>query len=228
MRYWSDVIRDLKQNRGYAISFSGVDGAGKSTVLENVNAILNVKYRQRTVVLRHRPSLLPILSSFVFGKKKAQERAKNNLPRKGKNRSATSSLFRFSYYYVDYIIGQCYVYIKYILRGYTVLYDRYYFDFIADSRRSNIVLNKSLTKNLYRFIYKPKVNVFLSAPAEIILQRKNELDLFDIQHLTAEYEKLFDELAIRYNKQHYISISNINLNDTLNTVIKECISVNNS
>lgn len=226
IRYWSDVIRDLKYDRGYAISFSGVDGAGKSTVLENINNILKTKYRQRTVLLRHRPSLLPILSSFIFGKKKAQERAINNLPRKGKNRSTLSSLFRFSYYYVDYLIGQWYVYLKYILRGYTVLYDRYYFDFIADPQRSNIVLNRNLATNLYRFVYKPKVNVFLTAPAETILQRKKELDVEDINTLTNEYKLLFGDFANRYEKQHYLSINNINLNDTLNTVIKECISVN--
>ena len=131
-------------------------------------------------------------------------------------------------YYADYIIGQWYVYIKYILRGYTVLYDRYYFDFIADSRRSNIVLNKNFTKALYRFVYKPRVNVFLCAPPEIILQRKQELDLKDIELLTANYKNLFDEFANRYNKQRYLSISNINLDTTLHTVIKECISVNNS
>ncbi len=226
LRYWSDVLRDLKYNRGYAVSFSGVDGAGKSTVLENINDILKTKYRQRTVLLRHRPSLLPILSSFVLGKEKAQERAKNNLPRKGKNRSSLSSLFRFSYYYIDYIIGQWYVYFKYILRGYTVLYDRYYFDFIADPKRSNIVLNKNLATNLYRFVYKPKVNIFLTAPAETILKRKNELNVEDIKSLTDEYKLLFGDFANRYEKQRYLSINNINLSDTLNTVIKECISVN--
>ena len=225
-RYWSDIIRDLKQNRGYAVSFSGVDGSGKSTVLENINNILKNKYRQRTVVLRHRPSLLPILSSFVFGKKKAQERASRNLPRKGKNKNSISSLFRFSYYYADYIIGQYYIFFKYILRGYTVLYDRYYFDFIADAKRSNIVLNKKFVKRLYHFVYKPKVNIFLSAPPEIILQRKQELNVNDIQYLTKGYSKLFDEFRQQYKKQQYIHISNIHLDETLHTVIKECISVN--
>ena len=226
IRYWKDMISDFKKNRGYAVSFSGVDGSGKSTVLENTNKLLANKYRQRTIVLRHRPSLLPILSSFIFGKAKAQERAVRSLPRKGKNKNSISSLFRFSYYYADYLIGQWYIFFKYILKGYTVLYDRYYFDFIADSKRSNIVLNKSFIKALYFFVYKPEVNFFLSAPPETILQRKKELDVNDIQFLTTGYKKLFDDFGQRYRQQRYIAITNLNLDETLHTVIKECISVN--
>ena len=114
------------------------------------------------------------------------------------------------------------------LRGFTVLYDRYYFDFIADPRRSNIVLNKKLAKFLYRFVYKPKVNIFLSAPAEIIFLRKQELNVNDILMLTSEYKQLFDELALEQTQQHYVSISNIDLKKTMHTVIKECISINSN
>ena len=73
---------------------------------------------------------------------------------------------------------------------------------------------------------KPKVNIFLTAPAETILKRKNELNVEDIKSLTDEYKLLFGDFANRYEKQRYLSINNINLSDTLNTVIKECISVN--
>ena len=79
---------------------------------------------------------------------------------------------------------------------------------------------------MYHFVYKPKVNIFLSAPPEIILQRKQELNVNDIQYLTKGYSKLFDEFRQQYKKQQYIHISNIHLDETLHTVIKECISVN--
>lgn len=116
LRYWKDMITDLSKKRGYAVSFSGVDGAGKSTVLLNINNSLRNKYRQQTIVLRHRPSLLPILSSFRYGKEQAQERAKTSLPRKGQNKNSVSSLLRFSYYFLDYLIGQGFIYYKYIFR----------------------------------------------------------------------------------------------------------------
>ena len=44
-----------------------------------------------------------------------------------------------------------------------MLYDRYYFDFINDGRRSNINLPARFTQALYAFDNKPKLNLFLYA-----------------------------------------------------------------
>ncbi len=223
IRYIVDAIRDAINSKGITVTFSGVDGAGKSTILENVRVTLQKKYRQKTVVLRHRPSLLPILSSIKHGKKNAEKLTSQNLPRQGNNKSTISSLIRFLYYYVDYIIGQYYVYFRYTLRGYTVLYDRYYFDFIIDSKRSNISLPKPILKWCYYFVFKPKVNVFLYAPPEIILSRKQEMSSNDIQQLTGEYRELFEELGKSNKKQRYISINNTNLEETLSVVMKQYV-----
>ena len=224
LRYLTDVIRDLIHNRGIIVTFSGVDGAGKSTILESVRQSLQMKYRQRVVVLRHRPSLLPILSSIRYGKQNAERKTTEVLPRQGKNNSKISSLFRFAYYYLDYLLGQFYIYFRYTFRGYTVLYDRYYFDFIIDSKRSNIVLPKSFLKLFYYFLFKPNVNVFLYAAPEIILSRKRELSSEDIQSLTAEYRELFDELSKGGKTKKYMVINNTDLNLTLDIVMKQCIS----
>jgi thymidylate kinase len=224
VRYYLDVLRDAIFHRGITVTFSGVDGAGKSTVLEEVKETLQYKYRQRTIVLRHRPTLLPILSSLRYGKEGAEQRAKESLPRQGRNNNIFSSLIRFFYYYADYLLGQYYIFFRYTLRGYTVLYDRYYFDFIIDPRRSNIELPTWFTRWFYMFIFKPEVNVFLFASPEIIKQRKQELSHEDIHHLTSGYRKLFEELGKKTRKQHYLVINNINLDDTLRQVMKECVS----
>jgi thymidylate kinase len=223
-RYVTDVINDFMHQRGITVTFSGVDGAGKSTIIEEVRQTLQKKYRQKIVVLRHRPSLLPILSSVVHGKSDAEKRTREKLPRQGTNKSVISSLFRFTYYYLDYLVGQYYIYFRYTLRGYTVLYDRYYFDFIIDSRRSNIVLPKGFMKWCYHFIFKPQVNVFLFASPEIIRSRKQELSQEDITSLTTEYTQLFNELGNSGSKQQYLVINNINLDDTIRRVMNECVS----
>lgn len=216
--YVGDVWSDVTCSAGTTITFSGVDGAGKSTILEHTKNLLQNKYRRKIVVLRHRPSLFPILSAFRHGKSKAEKIASSNLPRQGKNRNRINSLFRFMYYYTDYLVGQLYVRLRYTLRGYTVLYDRYYFDFIIDARRSNISLNSSLIKNGYRFLFKPRVNVFLYEDSEIILNRKKELDAKDISSLTSQYMELFSELASRYRKHTYLTIRNSDLKNTLDKV----------
>lgn len=224
LRYLRDVAHDAVHHRGITITFSGVDGAGKSTIIEEVRQSLQEKYRQKIVVLRHRPSLLPILSSFRYGKQEAEKKTREKLPRQGTNKSTISSFFRFLYYYLDYLIGQYYVYFRYTLRGYTVLYDRYYFDFIIDSRRSNIVLPKGFLKFCYTFIFKPQVNVFLFAPADVIYSRKQEMSIHDISALTSEYRELFDELGQKRNGQQYLAINNTNLDETLNRVMNVCVS----
>lgn len=218
VEYLLDVAKRLIPTKGFIVTFSGVDGAGKSTVIENMKYRIEKKFRKKVIVIRHRPSLLPILSAWKHGKKAAELKAANTLPRQGKNNSKLSSIFRFVYYYADYTFGQLYVYCKYVLRGYVVLYDRYYFDFINDSKRSNISLSSKFTAWWYRFLMKPNFNFFLYASATEILARKKELEANTIEQLTNSYLNLFKKLGARYKHSKYIPIYNKELNLTLDTI----------
>jgi len=199
------------------ITFSGVDGAGKTTILREFTQIVEEKYNLKVKELRHRPSMLPILSAIIYGKKKASEKSMEKLPRTGTNKSKISSYFRFFYYLIDYIIGQWVVYFKYSRKGVVVIYDRYYFDFINDSRRCNIDLNKKFIIFFYKLISEPNLNIFLYASPEIILSRKKELDAATIEMLTNDYLELFAEYSKEKN-QIYQSIENIHKSETLNLV----------
>jgi thymidylate kinase len=213
-----DSLLTFKLRSGFVVTFSGVDGAGKSTVIEKLKYRLEKQMRRRVVVLRHRPSLLPILSVWTQGKKSAETIASNNLPRLGTNNSLFSSLLRFVYYYSDYLIGQFIVYGKYVSRGYIVLYDRYYFDFMHDSKRSNIVLPARILKGGFRFLIKPDLNFFLYADPKTILARKQEIDEKTISRLNRSYLEQFEQLGANQNAK-YIPIHNINLDETLGIVM---------
>ncbi|HNP22885.1 MAG TPA: hypothetical protein PKM63_15935 [Panacibacter sp.] len=221
LAYCWDNIRNMKPSAGYIITFSGVDGAGKTTIINKTKNFLEKNLRRKVVVLRHRPSVLPMLSAWKHGREAAEQMSANTMPRQGKNKSSISSLFRFVYYYTDYLLGQFYVQAKYVWRGNVVVYDRYYFDFINDSRRSNIDLPKPFTSWLYRLLVKPEINFFLYAPAETILKRKQEMDEASIKTLTADYLDLFESLSGRYKRSSYISISNIEMTETLSTVFEK-------
>ncbi len=223
INYCMDTIKNYFSNSGFVVTFSGVDGVGKSTVIEQIALKIEKQLRKRVVILRHRPSLLPILSVYTKGKEKAHTDVISSLPRQGKNNSLFSSLFRFSYYYFDYLIGQFVIYFKYTLRGHVVIYDRYYFDFINDSRRSNIQLPKFITKSGYLFLLKPKFNFFLFEEAQVILKRKKELDESTINALTIEYKTLFENLKSKTKNTVYDSIRNDNLDNTLQTIITTLI-----
>jgi thymidylate kinase len=221
--YFLDTLKNSFNNTGFVITFSGVDGAGKSTVIENIAFRIEKQLRKPVVILRHRPSILPILSVWSKGKKQAHLDVIAGLPRQGKNKSILSSLARFSYYYLDYLLGQFVVYFKYTFRGKVVIYDRYYFDFINDSKRSNIVLPKKITSFLYRFLLSPKFNFFLFADADIILKRKEELTKATIEKLTTDYHDLFQLLQSKSTNTVYESINNLELELTLNQVLKTIV-----
>lgn len=216
--YIFDSIKSVFSKRGFTITFSGVDGAGKSTMINIIHAKIEKELRKPVVVLRHRPSLLPILSAWKYGKRAAEMKAATRLPRQGTNKPGISSALRFTYYYFDYLIGQFYVRFRYVNRGYVVLYDRYYFDFINDSKRSNIVISSAFSAWLYRFLIKPDINYFLFAPADIILSRKQELDVDSINLLTGKYLSSFKQLQQEDEKNIYKAISNIDIDQTMNTI----------
>jgi thymidylate kinase len=217
--YYMDSIKKFK-NKGFILTFSGVDGAGKSTIIENISTMIEKQLRKPIVVIRHRPSILPILSVYTKGKEKAHLDTISSLPRQGNNKSFFSSLLRFGYYYMDYFVGQFYIYFKYVSKGTVVIYDRYYFDFINDSKRSNIVLPKKLTSFGYTFLLKPNFNFFLYADAEVILKRKEELTKETIEALTKDYTELFVRLQEKNKSSIYLPINNLVLEETLDKIMK--------
>ncbi len=220
MSYYTDVIRSFFVSGGFIVTFSGVDGAGKTTILSDIREKLEKNLRREVVVLRHRPSLLPILSAWRYGKVKAELKSVSQLPRQGTNASIAASLFRFGYYYVDYLIGQWFIYIKYVCRGKIVIYDRYYFDFIADAKRSNIALPAEWVKRGYALIMSPAFNFFLFAAPEVILSRKQELAAVDISLLTGSYHQLFDGLQKESTTAVYQSIENNSRENTVHHILQ--------
>lgn len=211
-------LKDRLSNPGITITFSGVDGAGKSTILEQTRQMLTEKYRKEVVLLRQRPSILPILSAYKYGKKAAEQKAADTLPRTGNNTSKISSFIRFMYYYLDYVLGQFYVFIRANLKGHILLYDRYYFDYIIDSKRANIVLPSGFVKALYRFVFKPDLNFLLYADPDVILARKQELSHEDIVQLTSKFRGLFSDFNNKYPHSKHIEINNLVLEDTLQVI----------
>jgi thymidylate kinase len=216
IQHIADIMRGLLPKRGFAITFSGVDGAGKHTVIEATKHRITQELRMPVIVLPHRPSFLSVL----FPDRAYQGSAFRTVSFRGaRPASFAEAILRFIYNYIDYFFAHCYVYLRYVMRGYVVLFDQYFY-FINDSKSHNIILPSAFTSWWYRFLLKPDLNFLLYAPASVILERKQELSADDIERLTGQYLALFNKLERRSGHGHYISVRNMRLGDTVETLFQ--------
>ena len=76
------------------------------------------------------------------------------------------------------------------------------------------LINESVVKFGYNFVFTPELNFFLYADPEIILKRKQELTKETIVELTNKYSSLFNQFEQRKRKNNYHLINNIDLEST--------------
>lgn len=189
---WSYVRNYFTSATGLSISFTGPDGAGKTTVIEQVIGRTGDVFRKAHVYLHFRPALFGNLGDVAqkAGVKKEVDRNYSD-PHRGGRTSALNSLVRLSYYTADYILGH-WLRTKRITRiTRLVIFDRYFTDIICDPRRSRIYLPYKLL-NAWRRLLIPRLNynVLLTASPDVILQRKQELSRADIDAINARIDSL--------------------------------------
>lgn len=172
------IANYVRSNTGFSIGFTGPDGSGKTTIIELIQKQLAPVFGSATSYYHFRPAIIPNAGEAAHnaGLKKEVDREYEK-PHRGEKTGVISSVLRLFYYSVDYIIGY-FIKVKTKCRiTRLVIFDRYYTDIIADSRRSRIYINY---KFLYwfgkLFISSLNYNILLTADTDIILQRKQELD----------------------------------------------------
>ena len=220
---YSFIRNYLCSSTGFSIGFTGPDGAGKTTVIETVLKELGDVFGKAHAYYHFRPTLFGNLSEVAHkaGVKVSVDKDYDR-PHRSKKKGVINSILRLIYYSIDYIVG-------YWLKVKTqtritrlVIFDRYYTDIICDSRRSSIYLP---TKFLYRFgkclIPSLDYNILLTAPTDVILARKSELDADGVETINQNinylatkkgYYKVMNDgtpeqcarkiLALIFEKQH--------------------------
>lgn len=185
----------VRSNTGFSVGFTGPDGSGKTTVIDQILERLAPVFRTAHKYYHFRPALFGNLGEVAHsaGLKKEVDRDYSN-PHRGGKTGALSSFARLLYYSLDYIVGY-FVKVKSVTRiTRVVIFDRYYTDIICDSRRSRIYLNY---KFLYWFgkLFIPSLdyNILLTARSETILARKRELDEEGIRRINERIDYLADK-----------------------------------
>lgn len=193
-RYLVSTISNFIHPQGISFSFTGPDGVGKTTVINQIVEILNKLYNS-VPVYHFRPTILGNLGEVAHtaGLKKEVDRDYSK-PHRGGKTNAFSSFARLLYYSLDYILGYQKKVKHQVFQRKIVIFDRYYTDIICDSRRSRIYLNY---KFLYWFgkLFIPSLdyNILLTARSETILARKRELDEEGIRRINERIDYLADK-----------------------------------
>ncbi len=172
---WRKVRRYLKPS-GVVIAILGVDGAGKSTVINAILPALNAATHNAVVVQHLRPTLLPPL---------ARLKGKKHLPTgpvlepHGSTPSGTVfSLLRLIYLTCDYLAGYwLWTRPKIAKQPTVVIFDRYAYDMVLDQRRFRIRLPQRVVEWFVAMAPKPDLIFCLYGNPEIIVARKGELPL---------------------------------------------------
>lgn len=184
------LIHYRKHSRTFAIL--APDGAGKSSLMSQIIEKINYYYvSEKKVNLYHfRPQIFPNLRDVGQKAKLMGEKETTTDPHKFKQAGTISSFFRMLYYIIDYVVGwqkrirNDVHYDKYSA------FDRYSYDLLVDPKRSRIKLPYIVRKLFVGVTPKPRIIFILSADADIIYKRKQELILEEIERQLSEYKKI--------------------------------------
>jgi thymidylate kinase len=164
---------------GFSLAVLGVDGAGKSTVIDAINAILDAA-THRGVLVRHlRPTLLPPLAR-LRGKGEVNDAPVVN-PHGSTPSGVVGSLVRISYLTLDYVIGYWLKVRPHIAKkAGIVIFDRYAYDMEVDPLRFRIALPARIISWFTFLAPKPDLIFCLYGNPEVLAARKRELPLPEV------------------------------------------------
>lgn len=171
---------------GITICFLGPDGSGKSTIIDG---LINKQLPFRRHDYFH-------LKPFPTNNSSPSKPVEN--PHEFPPYSAFKSYVKLLYFIFQYNLG----WVKNIFllkRKFSlIIFDRYYDDLLIDSKRYRFGGNIKFAKWARNFIPKPELYIILTADANVIYKRKQEVPLEELKRQITEYRKL-GEIRNYYN-----------------------------
>jgi thymidylate kinase len=209
-------LRRAVQPPGLLVAFLGVDGAGKSTVMAQVERDLapafwsTKRYHGRALYSPLRWTNRVRLQRQLR-QQEVQIAATNPhavLPKRDPHskpsRGLALSLVKLAIWWADYMfLGYAADIYPNLRRSALVLVDRYYQDLLVDPKRHRYGGPLWLARFVGRFYPRPHVLVLLDAPPEVLHSRKREVPLEE----TARQREAYLELVQKLSAGHVVDAS---------------------
>lgn len=193
---------------GVFVVLLGADGAGKSTIAEELKARSVVAYRN----INHYHSRVRVLKD-ISQIKSGNVPVDATNPHGNKRKSGKLvSIIKFGYYFLDFLIGNIFI-TKARIKSSLVLVERYYYDYMIDKVRYNLNLSDGFIRFFGHFVKKPDVIFILTGDSHVLYERKHEITIEEID----DQKKKFDELFKNNPKAVFI--------DTTKKSVDECVDI---
>lgn len=186
---WSDrrvellrAVARWSRPTGIWVAFYGPDGAGKSSVIERVEARLAPAFR-RTAKYHLRPHI---------GRLSSTSGTSVTAPHGEPARSVPASLAKAAYWFLDATAGYWFRIRLQLVRSTLVVFDRYVDDLVVDPKRYRFGAPAWVAAALRRATPRPDVTIVLDAPAEVLQARKAEVTLEEAERQRRAYRSLAD------------------------------------
>jgi thymidylate kinase len=220
VKYTHSLLSKLFTKNGVVIGFTGIDGAGKTSIKEYLFDNSDKYFtKNRKAQFYWRPFWLPRVATLLGsrGQKEVYDDAGKRKVKKDQT-FFIKSYIKYFLYIVDFVIGQV-KYFKVIHTGGFVVFDRYHFDNIIYPERFGFTVNKKIMRFIDKyFIPQPDVLFYFSANTETLYERKHEIDIDEINNQKMLYA---EEMA--YNKSVVLISTDGTFDSSVNDVLERCL-----
>ena len=197
----------MNQNSSIVVSFMGVDGSGKSTLIELLRKKLKNKFR-KIKYIHLRPYLILLDKSTVQSN---PHNSKATWP-------MLLNFFRILYWLIIY---RFFFYLFVNNSNQLIIFDRYAHDLMIDPTRYKFNLPNKITKFILNLFPNQILWIVLNAPIKVLEKRKKELPTKELKKQIRSY--------LDFAKQRKNSIvvnTNNSVQSSLSLIIKKINSFN--
>ena len=179
-----DVGDRGKRREGRFILLVGPDGSGKSTLAGKLTEELKDRF-EGTLRLHWRPTLLPQAGAFL-----GRSVGNTSTPHAKEPHGRILSTLVLLYYWLDFFLGGWLKTWVLKRRGELIVMERGWQDIAVDARRYRLQIPPRLVFAMASLLPVPDLILVLEAPAEVLLDRKQEISAFELERQAAAWRRL--------------------------------------